>query len=345
MTKSLISIIVPIYMVEEYLDECVQSIVRQTYSNIEIILVDDGGLDGCPQKCDEWAVKDSRIRVVHKPNGGLSSARNAGLDIAKGEYIAFVDSDDYITPDYVEVMYNRICNDDSVGIVSGMIYRLKDGKTTHFNKDWLIEEERIISSSKITFSCIQESVSPTVWNKLFKSHLLTDIRFREGRNNEDTLFMYDLGNYIVNTKYSMVEIPHYVYYYRYREGSICISTKIPLDLDVIQNLKDMMVDCKGKDKELWNVLYHKYTKVVYGFLDRMMLNDIWRRLYFKAYQKELRAIPFSYIITNYKVKDLIYIHLLKWMPGIRRRLRICIESIKGAKHTGQDCFTYDIDKL
>ena len=99
MTKALVSVIVPIFMVEEYLDECIQSIVGQTYSNLEIILVDDGSLDGCPQKCDEWARKDHRIRVIHKPNGGLSSARNAGLDIAKGEYIAFVDSDDYITPD------------------------------------------------------------------------------------------------------------------------------------------------------------------------------------------------------------------------------------------------------
>ena len=129
MTKnlnSLVSVIVPIYKVEDYLDECVKSILGQTYKKIEIILVDDGSPDHCPQKCDEWAKKDLRIRVVHKQNGGLSSARNAGLDVAKGEYIAFVDSDDFITPDYVEVMYNRICNDKSVGIVSGMIYRYTD---------------------------------------------------------------------------------------------------------------------------------------------------------------------------------------------------------------------------
>ena len=172
MPKALVSVIVPIFMVEEYLDECIQSIVSQTYSNIEIILVNDGSLDGCPQKCDEWARKDHRIRVIHKPNGGLSSARNAGLDIAKGDYIAFVDSDDYVTPDHVEVMYNRIYDDDSVGIVSGMIYRLKDGKITYYAKDWLIKEERIISSSKIAISCIKESVSYTVTNKLFKSQLL-----------------------------------------------------------------------------------------------------------------------------------------------------------------------------
>ena len=328
MTKALVSVIVPIFMVEEYLDECIQSIVSQTYSNIEIILVNDGSLDGCPQKCDEWARKDDRIRVIHKPNGGLSSARNAGLDIAKGEYIAFVDSDDYITPDYVEVMYNRLCDDDSVGIVSGMIYRLKDGKTTHYGKDWLIKEERIISSDKITISCLQGSLSVVIWNKLFKSHLLTNVRFREGRTNEDTLFWYDLGKVMVNTKFCLVEIPHYVYYYRYREGSICTSTKIPVDLDVIQNLKDMMADCEGKDKELWNVLYYKYTRMIYGFLDKLTLNAAWKRLYFKSYQKDLRAIPFAYIISNYNAREIVYIYLLKWMPGIRRIIRIVSKSIR-----------------
>ena len=325
MPKALVSVIVPIFMVEEYLDECILSIVGQTYSNLEIILVDDGSLDGCPQKCDEWARKDHRIRVIHKPNGGLSSARNAGLDIAQGDYIAFVDSDDYVTPDYVEVMYNRICNDDSVGIVSGMIYRLKDGKITDYDKDWIIKEERILSSNKITISCIKESLNFFIWNKLFKSHLLENVRFREGRTNEDTLFWYDLGKYLVNTKYNMVEIPHYVYYYRYREGSICTSTKIPADLDVIQNQKDMMADCEGKDSELWNVIYHRYTRSVSGFLENLMLNEAWRRLYFKAYQKELRAIPFAYILSNYRTKEIVYIHLLKWMPGLRRMVRIVRE--------------------
>ena len=331
MTKnlnSLVSVIVPIYKVEDYLDECVKSIVGQTYKNIEIILVDDGSPDHCPQKCDEWAKKDLRIRVVHKQNGGLSSARNAGLDVAKGEYIAFVDSDDFITPDYVEVMYNRICNDKSVGIVSGMIYRYCDGQTSPFKQAWNITNERITSSDKFRISSINQTVSYTVWNKIFRASLLSKVRFREGKTNEDTLFMYDLGNAMVDADYSMVEVPHYVYYYRYREDSICTSTKRPLALDIIQNLKDMMDDCKGKDNTLWKAIYLKYTKSIYGFLDSLLLNDIWRPLYFKSYQKELRKIHFSYIISNYKLNDVLYIQLLKWMPEIRRKLRVFIESRK-----------------
>lgn len=98
--QSLVSVIIPVYKVEQYLDKCVESVVNQTYKNLEIILVDDGSPDNCPAMCDEWAKKDSRIKVIHKKNGGLSDARNAGLDIATGEYISFLDSDDSFSPDF-----------------------------------------------------------------------------------------------------------------------------------------------------------------------------------------------------------------------------------------------------
>ena len=104
MSKSLISVIVPVYKVENFLDRCVESIVGQTYENLEIILVDDGSPDNCPAMCDEWAEKDSRIRVIHKENGGLCSARNAGMDIAAGDYLGFVDSDDCIEPDMYQLL-------------------------------------------------------------------------------------------------------------------------------------------------------------------------------------------------------------------------------------------------
>lgn len=319
--KSLVSVIVPIYKVEDYLDECVKSIVDQTYKNIEIILVDDGSPDHCPQKCDEWAKKDLRIRVVHKQNGGLSSARNAGLDVAKGEYIAFVDSDDFITPDYVEVMYNRICNDKSVGIVSGMIYRYCDGKSTNFNSSWLIQHERIIPPQDFTVNCINLSVSFTVWNKLYRINLIKDVRFREGRTNEDTLFMYDLGKKLSSSQYLMVEIPHYVYYYRFREDSICTSSKKPLALDVIQNQKDMMDDCKTANRRLWEAIYFGYTNTLYRFLDNLLINDIWKPLYFEQYQQELKNIPLSYIYRNFPMKDIVYIELIKRIPMVRMMIR------------------------
>ena len=104
MKNELITIIVPVYKVEKYLDRCVQSIVDQTYTNLEIILVDDGSPDNCPKMCDEWAKKDKRIKVIHKQNGGLSDARNAGLEKAKGKYVGFVDSDDYVAPNCFKIL-------------------------------------------------------------------------------------------------------------------------------------------------------------------------------------------------------------------------------------------------
>ena len=125
MNKPLISVIVPVYKVERYLDECVESIVNQTYHNLEIVLVDDGSPDNCPQMCDDWAKKDERIRVIHKENGGVSSARNAGLDICTGDYISFIDSDDWIPSNFEEEMLAK-AEKLSLDVVIANIRRMKE---------------------------------------------------------------------------------------------------------------------------------------------------------------------------------------------------------------------------
>ena len=105
----LVSVIVPVYNVDRYLGRCIKSIMQQSYRNLEIILVDDGSPDNCPKKCDEYEKKDTRIKVIHKENGGLSDARNKGIDIAQGTYITFIDSDDFVKENYLEVLYNESC--------------------------------------------------------------------------------------------------------------------------------------------------------------------------------------------------------------------------------------------
>ena len=122
--NELISIIIPIYNVEKYLHCCINSVIRQTYKNLEIILIDDGSPDNCGKICDEYAKKDNRIKVIHKENGGLSSARNAGLDIAKGEYISFVDSDDYVAENFIEKLY-KLCKENDADIAECDFYRIK----------------------------------------------------------------------------------------------------------------------------------------------------------------------------------------------------------------------------
>lgn len=318
---SLISVIVPIYKVQDYLKECIESIINQTYSDIEVILVDDGSPDRCPQMCDEWAKRDSRIRVVHKKNGGLSSARNAGLDVAKGEYISFVDSDDFICKDALENLYNRIKDDKSIGITSGLIYRYQDGSINIFKDQWLCSKEIVIPSSEFLLETMSQKTSYTVWNKLYRRDVIGNTRFREGRNNEDTLFMYDLGKNIAILNVCMVEIPHYVYYYRYREDSICTTAKIPLAIDILGNYELMMEDCKNTNSRLYDVLYFSYVRTLYGFVDSLLLNPVWYPLYFSEYQKKLRLVPFEYVKRKFQLNDALYIQLLKYSPHIRKIIR------------------------
>ena len=143
---SKVSIVVPIYNVEKYLKQCIESIINQTLQDIEIILVDDGSPDNCPQICDEYAKKDSRIKVVHKKNGGLSSARNAGIEVATGDFIGFVDSDDYIELDMYEKMYN-IAKENHVDFVVSDYYKVSDkGKiiTTIDMNEGIYDKNRII---------------------------------------------------------------------------------------------------------------------------------------------------------------------------------------------------------
>lgn len=313
-----ISIIVPIYKVQDYLDECIESIINQTYSNIEVILVDDGSPDRCPQMCDEWAKRDSRIRVIHKKNGGLSSARNAGLDVANGEYISFVDSDDFICSDALQNLYDRIKDDKSIGITSGLVYRYQDGFTSNFKDEWICSREIVIPASEFLLETMSQKTSYTVWNKLYRREVIGNTRFREGRNNEDTLFMYDLGKNIVCMNVCMVEIPHYVYYYRYREDSICTTAKVPLEIDILGNYELMMFECGTKDSKLYNVLFNGYVKTLFYFVDSLLLNPIWYPLYFTKYQKKLGKVPFGYIWKEFHIKDIIYILFLKYFPAFRR---------------------------
>ena len=125
--QPLVSIIVPIYKVEPYLRRCLDSIVNQTYTNLEIILVDDGSPDGCPQICDMYAAKDNRIVVIHKNNGGLSDARNAGLNICKGIYISFVDSDDWVGRDYIKILVNNAKKEQADIVIEKFIKTNSEG--------------------------------------------------------------------------------------------------------------------------------------------------------------------------------------------------------------------------
>lgn len=182
-----ISVIVPIYKVEKYLRKCVQSLLNQTYDNIDIILVDDGSPDLCGEICDEFAAIDSRIVVIHKENGGLSSARNAGIDIATGDYIMFVDSDDYVEPDFCEKALNMILN-NNVDICSFGYYQVDESHKTVKQS----YASRIISAEEAISHIIKKDdiIFNFAWNKIYSRSLFEGIRYPIGRLFEDSAVTY-----------------------------------------------------------------------------------------------------------------------------------------------------------
>ena len=189
--NDLISVIVPVYKVEPYLDRCVQSIVGQTYKNLEIILVDDGSPDNCPAMCDAWAERDSRVRVIHKTNGGLSDARNAGMDAATGEYIAFVDSDDWIEPVMYEELLKRSKSTGSDIVSCDAVRVWADG--TPSKKMVRVAEDRVMNKSEAMQALIQaSSLIQTVWNKLYKSFVAKKIQFEKGKLHEDEFWSWQV---------------------------------------------------------------------------------------------------------------------------------------------------------
>lgn len=217
----MISIIIPIYKVEQYLDECVTSIINQTYKDLEIILVDDGSPDSCPQMCDEWAKKDACIKVVHKKNGGLSSARNAGLKVATGEYIGFVDSDDYVDGSMYEDLMQVMNQNEKTMVVSSPIIRNTDGVFTPYKVGtYDYKDGDTMSFSEYMKLFLGMNMDATVWNKLYKREFIQTM-FREGRNNEDYLFMYYNVKNLYDTDKLLAVTDKAHYYYRDNAQSIC----------------------------------------------------------------------------------------------------------------------------
>lgn len=207
--NSLISVIVPIYKVEKYLRKCIESILSQTYTNLEIILVDDGSPDKCGEICDEYEKRDSRIKVIHKKNGGLSDARNAGLDIMAGNYVAFVDSDDWIEPQMYEHLLAKLHYfhaDISIG-----------GVSCDLDDNGIINTEKIVSYDSAPFSegNVETmhrffTTSWAAWDKLYKADLFRDIRYPVGEINEDEAIVLQLLSKCTRVCYTNEVFYHYM---------------------------------------------------------------------------------------------------------------------------------------
>ena len=224
-TGPLISVIVPIYKVEEYLVKCVNSIINQTYANLEIILVDDGSPDRCGELCDDLCKTDHRIKVIHKKNGGLSSARNAGINIARGEYLGFVDSDDYIEPFMYEKLLYAILNNNCSLSVCSVNYVFEDGRVITKVSN---ENDRVFDFYQAILEMNQYRLFDMgAWSKLYAKELFDDLRFPEGKLSEDFYIMYKIFDRAQRISY--VAAP--CYNYLQRKNSISRNVNINHDFE------------------------------------------------------------------------------------------------------------------
>ena len=216
--SELISVIVPVYKIEPYLDQCIESIVNQTYRNLEIILIDDGSPDRCPEICDSWAGKDSRICVIHQKNSGVSIARNAGIEKATGSYIAFVDSDDFLEPEYIEYLYLAL-RETGAGLSECGYVRYPDPSEKTFAKRQMSQPVLQTAEEALLLWCRPEqrtSLNLIIWNKLYRRELIGNERFATSFiGGEDVLFTC----HIFGKCRRIAQIDNELYHWRNTPGS------------------------------------------------------------------------------------------------------------------------------
>lgn len=287
MVQKKITVIVPVYNVERDIRDCLDSIVSQSYSNLEIILVDDGSQDKCGDICDEYALKDSRIIVVHKANGGLSSARNTGLDIATGEYISFIDSDDVVSHHFFEVLMSA-----NVDVAQCAFTTMPNGV---FEGDQV--EFKKLNGKEINRCLVYDNTGTyiVVWNKLWKRDLFLHVRFPEGCIHEDEFITWRVlwnANLCAQTSSPL-------YYYRQREKSIMHRELSWRNIDALTALVERAVFFEEKgEMELAALTKANYCYRLSGMMSYIEKNMPQKR---KEYQNKLKDTYFE-IIREKQIK-------------------------------------------
>lgn len=252
-----VSIIVPAYNVEKYLEKCMNSILNQEFHDFEVLLIDDGAKDKTPQICDKYASLDSRVRVFHKENGGLSDARNYGLDRMSGKYVTFIDSDDYVDVKYIGYMYHQIKKHSAqISIVQGQVI-LETEKPSEIT---ITEEISIGSAEAVRMMLLRKKATHTSWGKLFEASLWSKIRFPKGQNYEDYATTYYVFAKANTVAYSDAQL----YFYIQRTGSIMhdecsVRTLSVLNVsdDITEFIGSQWPECKI---EALDLQVHTYLK-------------------------------------------------------------------------------------
>ncbi len=260
-----ISVIVPVYKVENYLEKCVNSLLSQTLRDIEIILVDDGSPDKCGEICEDFAQKDNRVKVLHKKNGGLSDARNFGISVATSPYIGFVDSDDYVAADMYETLYDNMTQHDADVSICGLYDCYKTRKIPQFTGS-----EFLMLSNKEALGLALEGkkISVNAVNKLYKKELFQEIKFPRGKLFEDAFTIPK----ILATAKKIVVAPSPKYFYVHREDSITTSAFKPQDFNVVEAYEQNLALVESCFKELRKQAEFRLLWSYMHVFDKMLLS-------------------------------------------------------------------------
>lgn len=261
--NQLISVIVPVYNVEEFVKKCLDSLVRQSYKNLEIIVIDDGSTDNSGRICDEFAEKEKNVKVFHRKNGGLSDARNFGIKKAGGEIIAFVDSDDFVDEEYIGVMYGKMVQKDVDVVVCGY--------------NFVKPKKDVLSGKNAVIKLLTEhgNIDIVAWNKLYRKSLFADneIWFPKGKKHEDTLTTYK----VLSKARKVVYLDEVLYFYNERPGSITKTEKIEERLAMRELAAEEAVSYFKKDSDLEQAAEVSLLLAKYAFLDRAIGGKIGKK--------------------------------------------------------------------
>lgn len=319
-----ISIIVPVYKVEKYLKRCVDSILAQTYTNFELILVDDGSPDTCPAMCDKFAKQDNRIKVIHKENGGLSDARNAGLSIATGEYIGFVDSDDYIDPQMYDILLHCLLEDNADVAICNYI-RVNE---SYQKITTMLQPSRNKCFSQEEF--IQELLQPyggyfvVAWNKLYRKAIFNDLRFPLGKQHEDEFIIH----HVVARCKKITCVENVLYYYFQREGSIMSQEFNVRHMDYGEALIDRYHFTKKNKYHLWkdycacrlSYELEKWSAHTSDIDIQKKYNELRKKSKFLVFEKAAWK--------DYSIRGKIYMKMQLIMPGVAKNIRTKLHVLK-----------------
>ena len=312
--QPLVSIVVPIYNVDQYLDRCLKSIVNQTYKNLEIILIDDGSTDNSGNLCDMWQKNDERILVIHKENGGLSDARNAGMKRLTGEYVCFIDSDDWVDTHYVELLYKALFETDSD--ISECDYLVTEGTIISDNTDYEICVKSRHEAMKLHID--NAMFKQVVWNKLYKRSMI-NINFLKGKYHEDVFWTYQ----IINNADKLCHISAKLYYYFQRDNSIQGSNYSIKRLDAVEGTKERAMFVKSHYPELSSIVEKQYIMTLMYHAQCLIKYRIEnRKSIIKRFKEESISIGSSWKKDkSIPFKHKMWIHLFVINPHLTCAIR------------------------